>query len=92
VLCGCNVGCEVLREYGVGSGEREDKQCRRRRALIVQIGGVLPRWLWPEDLNWFPAKPGKFSKKESRKKPKPTRTINSQKGANPQFSNLRNNT
>jgi len=34
----CEVRCDVLWEYGVGSGEREDKQCRRRRALIVQIG------------------------------------------------------
>jgi hypothetical protein len=48
--------------------------------------------LWPEDLNRFPAKPGKILKKESRKKPKPTRTRNSQKGANPKISNLQNNT
>jgi hypothetical protein len=34
----------------------------------------------------------KYSKKESRKKPKSTRTINSQKGANPKISNLQNNT
>ena len=71
MLCGCEVGCEVLWEYGgVGSGEREDKQYRRCRALIVQIGGVLPEWLWPEDLNRFPAKPGKIFKKRIEKKTK----------------------
>ena len=66
----CEVGCDVLWEYGVGSGEREDKQCRRRRALIVQIGGVLPRWLWPEDSNRFAAKPGKIFKKRIEEKTK----------------------
>jgi len=35
VLCQCEARCEVLVEYGAGSGEHEDKQSRRRRVLIV---------------------------------------------------------
>jgi len=29
VLCGCEAGCEVLKEHGAGGGEQEDKQSRR---------------------------------------------------------------
>jgi len=35
VMCRCEAGCEVLAEHGAGSGEHEDKQSRRRHALIV---------------------------------------------------------
>jgi len=36
VLCGCEIGCAVLQEHGVGSGERGNKQSRCRRAPVVQ--------------------------------------------------------
>ena len=52
VLCGCEAGCGVLSEHGVGSGEEGHNHSRRRRAPILVTaearlrsrGGVPPRW------------------------------------------------
>jgi len=55
VLCGCETGCEVLKEHDAGGSEHEDKQSRRCCATIVGVaaarpksrGGVPPQWSWP---------------------------------------------
>jgi len=46
VVCGREVRCEVLSDYGVGSGEGEYQQSCSRCAPVVR-GEDPPCWSWP---------------------------------------------